>query len=305
MRNRSLVAVLCMFLLAGANPGGMSSAKALPSQTSTASNSSPIGFEALGKWRDAVVAGDATALQAMYSADPPASVASPNLKAKDSKDEIKFWSSLKRKGLTSMEIQIMRSGTMPAGPTRVVFQAEFVTQTKSGPRKVYASVSHNWVRQGEEWRIFKTERTDLARVRLPSSTSQNLYPPDADAEKNISEALGRAAENHRRILLVFGANWCYACHVLESAFQMPEIAPVVQENFEAVHIDTGEGDKNPDLVRRYGVSLDAGIPVLAVLGSDGKVLYSQRGGEFASEYSLAPEDILAFLNRWKPKTPAR
>lgn len=300
---RPPIFILGMYLLAGANPGGMRLPQASAAQTSAAS--SPIGFEALGRWKDAVVAGDASALQAMYSTNPPASVASPSLKAKDSKDEIKFWSSLKRKGLVSMEIQIVRSGIIPAGPTRVVFQMEFMTQTKSGPRKLYASISHDWARQGDEWRILNTERTDLARVRLPASTSQNLYPPDADAQKNIGAALARAAQTHRRILLVFGANWCYACHVLESAFQMPEIAPVVRENFEAVHIDTGEGDKNLDLVRRYGVSLDGGIPVLAVLDSDGKVLYSQRGGEFASEYSLTSEDILAFLNRWKPNTPAR
>ena len=43
-----------------------------------------------------------------------------------------------------------------------------------------------------------------------------------------------------------------------------------------------------------------GIPALAVLDSHGKLLYSQQGGEFEKTRSLAPEDLLAFLNRWKP-----
>jgi hypothetical protein len=43
-----------------------------------------------------------------------------------------------------------------------------------------------------------------------------------------------------------------------------------------------------------------GIPAIAVLDSDGKLLYSQQGGEFEKARALAPEDVLAFLNKWKP-----
>ena len=40
-----------------------------------------------------------------------------------------------------------------------------------------------------------------------------------------------------------------------------------------------------------------------VSDSNGKLLYSQQGGEFEKARSLAPEDVLAFLNKWKPATP--
>jgi hypothetical protein len=43
-----------------------------------------------------------------------------------------------------------------------------------------------------------------------------------------------------------------------------------------------------------------GIPALAVLDSTGKLLYSQQGGEFEKARALAPEDVVAFLNKWKP-----
>ncbi len=39
---------------------------------------------------------------------------------------------------------------------------------------------------------------------------------------------------------------------------------------------------------------------MAVLDSNGKLLYSQQGGEFEKARALAPEDVLAFLNKWKP-----
>jgi hypothetical protein len=70
-----------------------------------------------------------------------------------------------------------------------------------------------------------------------------------------------------------------------------------------VHIDVGEGDKNQDIMQQYQVPMKKGIPALAVLDSNGKLLYSQQGGEFEKARSLAPEDVLAFLNKWKPATP--
>jgi hypothetical protein len=59
-------------------------------------------------------------------------------------------------------------------------------------------------------------------------------------------------------------------------------------------------DKNLDVAKKYDVPLDRGVPAIAVLDSDGKLLFSQKRGEFEAARSLDPEDILAFLNKWKP-----
>ena len=90
------------------------------------------------------------------------------------------------------------------------------------------------------------------------------------------------------MLVVFGANWCYDCHVLDLAFHRPDVAGVLQQNFEVVHVDVGEGDKNQDLMQQYQVPMKQGIPAIAVLDSDGKLLYSQKGGEFEKARALAP-----------------
>jgi len=102
------------------------------------------------------------------------------------------------------------------------------------------------------------------------------------------------------VLIVFGANWCYDCHVLDLAFHRPDLTSVLQKNYEVVHVDVGEGDKNQDIMQQYNVPMKKGIPALAVLDGHGKLLYSQQGGEFEKARSLAPEDLLTFLNKWKP-----
>jgi hypothetical protein len=48
------------------------------------------------------------------------------------------------------------------------------------------------------------------------------------------------------------------------------------------------------------VPLDKGVPVLAVLDANGTVVFSQQHGEFESSVKIGPEDVTAFLEKWKP-----
>jgi hypothetical protein len=88
--------------------------------------------------------------------------------------------------------------------------------------------------------------------------------------------------------------------VLDKAFHRGDVAPTLEANFELVHVNIGKGDVNQDLMKNYQVPMERGIPAIAVLDDDGKLLFSQKGGEFESARLLAPDDILAFLNKWKP-----
>ncbi|MGA7848565.1 MAG: thioredoxin family protein [Terriglobales bacterium] len=129
---------------------------------------------------------------------------------------------------------------------------------------------------------------------------KDIYNEKADAQAEIKEALAKAAAEHKRVIIVFGANWCYDCHVLDKAFHRSDLAPILAANYEVVHVDIGKGEKNQDLMTKYEVPMKRGIPGLAVLNPDGKLVYSQKNGEFENARALAPEDFLAFLNKWKP-----
>ncbi|MGA7559132.1 MAG: thioredoxin family protein [Terriglobales bacterium] len=135
---------------------------------------------------------------------------------------------------------------------------------------------------------------------------KEIYNESADARAEINEALEKATAEHKRVIVVFGANWCYDCHVLDKAFHSSDLAPIIAANYEVVHVDTGKkGEKNQDLMTKYEVPVKRGIPGLAVLDADGKLVYSQKNGEFENARALNPEDFLAFLNKWKPGTASR
>ena len=137
-----------------------------------------------------------------------------------------------------------------------------------------------------------------ASVLEPVAIKKDLYPSDADAKKEIDECLKAAAADKKRVLLVFGGNWCYDCHVLDRALHEGEAGKVVKESFLVVHVDIGEGDKNLDLVNKYKVTLDKGVPVVVILSSDGNLLYGSNDGEFEAARRMMKKDLVAFLGRW-------
>ena len=246
----------------------------------------------IDEWKAAVIAGDSASLFGLYSTNPP--MQASTIKGPiDAKDESKFWIGLKARTITLDQVQ----RTDPQeGAEIFTFQAE--VQGSDGT--VYVNESQLWQQQSGQWRLVASKRTDAAHLRQPLDQKKNIYPADADARAEIKEAEERAAKEHKRVLLVFGANWCYDCHVLDLAFQRPDFALVII-GYEVVHIDIGDdGKKNNDIASQFHVPLEKGVPALAVLESNGKLLVSQKNGEFENARAMTPQSILDFLNKWKP-----
>ena len=132
----------------------------------------------------------------------------------------------------------------------------------------------------------------------PVERKTNLYPADADAQNEIDNALKSAATQHKRVMLLFGANWCYDCHVLDRALHEGRAGKIMQVSFLLVHVNIGEGDKNPELVKKYSIPVEKGIPAVTILDTDGKVLF-RADGEFEAARQMMKQDLVAFLNRWK------
>jgi thioredoxin 1 len=272
----------------------LSGGRSALSQTPTADSST--GFPPLDQWKSAVIAGDANALKSLYSIDPPMQLHSNGVVA-GAEGDVNFWLSLKAR---SIKLEIVRMKERP-GAASVIFKAEVQTGLPNS-QTISVTDAQAWRKQEEQWRIVGAERTDAPHLKQPSDMRKNIYPDNADAHAEIKEAEERAASGHKRVLLVFGANWCYDCHVLDLAFQRPDFAPILASGFEVVHVDIGpDGKKNGDLAKQFDVPLDKGIPALAVVSSDGKVIVSQKHGEFEDARSLTPQALLDFLNKWKPE----
>src|SRR5690242_15936115 len=69
---------------------------------------------------------------------------------------------------------------------------------------------------------------------------RNPYPEGVDAQAQIDAAVARARRENRRVLLVFGANWCPWCRRLEWTLRNdPGVSAEIARAWRVVHVDTG------------------------------------------------------------------
>jgi len=124
-----------------------------------------------------------------------------------------------------------------------------------------------------------------------------IYDEAADAKAAISATLAEAEKARLPVLVVFGANWCGDCRMLDATFKNGPSAPLIAKSFKVVKVDVGRFDRNVDIAERYGVPLKKGIPAVAVLSPQGKLLYATEGGELANARKMGDQGVYDFFTR--------
>jgi thioredoxin 1 len=140
-----------------------------------------------------------------------------------------------------------------------------------------------------------------ALFALCANAAGNSYDESADAKAEVKSAVAAAARNGKSVLVVFGANWCGDCMVLDGEMKKGELATLVGSSYEVVKVDVGRFDRNTDLAEILGVPLRKGIPSIAILGPDGKARYVTNGGELADARNMGEAGLVKFFR----ELPAR
>lgn len=146
---------------------------------------------------------------------------------------------------------------------------------------------------------------DAATKRM---MQEKIYDEGAIASQDIDRAIAIAQQSGKRILLMFGGNWCIWCHRLHRLFNSdPVIHDLLEKNYILVMIDVGKRDKNLDLNEKYGNPFQHGFPVLVVLESEGSLLHIQETGSLeytpqeSNQKGHHPGRVLKFLETWAPQ----
>jgi thiol:disulfide interchange protein len=157
----------------------------------------------------------------------------------------------------------------------------------------------------EVFQMFRVARKAFAAALVltagvvASAQHRIIYSATADAHADIAQAIHTATREHKRIILDFGGNWCGDCQVLDIYIHQAPNDEIAAKHFVVVHVDIGRMDKNVDVAEKYEVPLKRGVPALAVLSPHGKLLYSQKNGEFEDMRHLDSASLTEFLNKWK------
>jgi len=137
--------------------------------------------------------------------------------------------------------------------------------------------------------------TAILLTAMHVSAAKPAYDEAADAKAEIQSTLVQAQRAKVPVLVVFGANWCGDCKVLDMAFKSGASAPLVQKSFKVVKVNVGKFDRNVDIAESYGLPLKQGIPAVVMLSPAGKVMYATRAGELADARNMGDTAIYEFF----------
>ena len=129
---------------------------------------------------------------------------------------------------------------------------------------------------------------------------RHIYSETADPKVDIAAALKQAKAEHKRVLLDFGGDWCGDCQVLDIYMTEAPNDELLKKHFIVVHVFIpSHYERNTEIAEQYNLPIHKGVPALAVLNANGKVLYSQQTGEFEDMRHMESGAVTEFLNRWK------
>jgi len=128
------------------------------------------------------------------------------------------------------------------------------------------------------------------------------YDPSADASTEVKQALASAQHTHKPVLLIFGANWCPDCRVLDEVLQKGKSVDLINQSFNVVKIDVGDFNHNLDISDHYGSPIKKGIPAAVIVSPDDQILYVTKAGELANARQMSPDGIYEFFKQAADQT---
>jgi hypothetical protein len=149
-------------------------------------------------------------------------------------------------------------------------------------------------------------------VGAPAQTPRpvpKLYNETANAREAIAAAVKAADTDDIRVLINWGANdnaRCTAFTVAQRAKEVNATYSFFSDEYKVAYVDVGRGDKNLDVAKAYGVTIDAEVlPALTVLDDKGKVLanISSRELNADNDEGFDAKKIAAFLTQHKAPAP--
>ncbi len=132
----------------------------------------------------------------------------------------------------------------------------------------------------------------------------DIFDSKVSGEKLLADAISQAKREDKRILLLFGANWCPWCRQLHRALSTDAaVRARVQRKFILVYIDANtrnDRDRNAAVIAKYGNPMKQhGLPVFVVLDRNGTLLFTRETASLAADTEAkVAERVLGFLNEW-------
>ncbi|MBD2840735.1 thioredoxin family protein [Erythrobacter sp. KMU-140] len=145
-----------------------------------------------------------------------------------------------------------------------------------------------------------------ADVFLPQGGAAHDYPEaeaylvSDDAEADVEAALGRAAENGKRAMIVMGANWCHDSRALAGWLGTQRFAELIDAHYELVFVNVGmpqSGDgHNLKIAERFGLDELPGTPNVLIVTPEGELVNADTATTWRNSASRSEDEIFDELS---------
>lgn len=144
-----------------------------------------------------------------------------------------------------------------------------------------------------------------------AETLKLVYDDDADPMFQLGEALSKAQDENKLVIVQLGGNWCIWClRFADFITKDAEINKIVTESFVYVHInaftmdESGKRTLNEDLMASLGNPERFGYPVLVILNAIGEVIHIQDSALLEDGDGYNREMVKRFFEMWTPDAVA-
>ena len=128
-----------------------------------------------------------------------------------------------------------------------------------------------------------------------------VYDESADAAALVAQALATAKADNKQVMIVFGANWCGDCKMLDGEFKKPTLKALLDSNYVIVKVDVNRFNKNLDVVKPYGEVIKKGIPSIVIVSPANQLVYATNGGELADARKMGEAGVAEFFQKLATK----
>lgn len=126
-----------------------------------------------------------------------------------------------------------------------------------------------------------------------------IYNPNADAKKEVTQAIENATKEGKHVFLQIGGNWCPWCIKFHNFLEADsEIKNYVEANFEVVKVNYDQKNKQEELLRELGFPQRFGFPVFVILDGNGNRIHTQNSAFLEKDKSYNKDVVMRFFKNW-------
>tara|TARA_B100000029_G_scaffold227254_1_gene225070 strand:+ start:17599 stop:18099 length:501 start_codon:yes stop_codon:yes gene_type:complete len=143
-------------------------------------------------------------------------------------------------------------------------------------------------------------------IQIPNSETLELplplpYERTKVSKKALNDFIANVDSN-KQAIVIFGANWCPDCRVLEGTLRIPTIKKFMTQNFEILHIDLGRYDINMELLEVLGIPKQEGVPRVVIFDQNGSPLNLDTNDEWRTARDRKQQDIFNYFQSFVNKS---